>query len=262
MLELYKIKRAVRFATKTHEVYQKQKRKGKDIAYITHPLTVGLILSQVGASIDCVCAGILHDTIEDCVPERKVTKKMLTERFGRAVAKMVWDVTERDKSLSWEERKKVALEHIRTYSRDSLLVKSADLVSNLSELVEDYDQDGDRAFLRFNAPKERKIKNSLQIIATIIGCWPENPLAHELRYLADKIRQMDAVQLMRNDPAAIVEYEDYVDTEILTCPVCGWRGMAKDGNVQYGDVLLDVSCLVCDKMLLVVNYPIVKQDCA
>ena len=45
MLYSYKISRAIRFSTKTHEVYQKQKRKGKDIPYITHPLTVGLILS-------------------------------------------------------------------------------------------------------------------------------------------------------------------------------------------------------------------------
>jgi (p)ppGpp synthase/HD superfamily hydrolase len=32
------IKKAIRFAIKTHEVYQKQKRKGKDVPYITHPL--------------------------------------------------------------------------------------------------------------------------------------------------------------------------------------------------------------------------------
>jgi (p)ppGpp synthase/HD superfamily hydrolase len=45
-----RMQKAVRFATKTHEVYQKQKRKGKDIPYITHPLTIGLILSRAGAA--------------------------------------------------------------------------------------------------------------------------------------------------------------------------------------------------------------------
>ncbi|MBF8280961.1 MAG: HD protein [Candidatus Magasanikbacteria bacterium] len=44
------IKDAIKFSIKTHEVYQKQKRKGKDIPYITHPLTVGLILSAAGAN--------------------------------------------------------------------------------------------------------------------------------------------------------------------------------------------------------------------
>jgi (p)ppGpp synthase/HD superfamily hydrolase len=58
-----KSKKAIRFATKTHEIYQKQKRKGKDIPYITHPLAVGLILARANASEDVVVAGIVHDTI-------------------------------------------------------------------------------------------------------------------------------------------------------------------------------------------------------
>jgi (p)ppGpp synthase/HD superfamily hydrolase len=45
MISTPKLKKAIRFATKTHEVYQKQKRKGKDIPYITHPLAVGRILA-------------------------------------------------------------------------------------------------------------------------------------------------------------------------------------------------------------------------
>ena len=105
MPQLSKIQRAIKFAVKTHEVYQKQKRKGKDVSYIIHPLAVGILLARVGANDDTVCAGILHDTIEDSVPEKKVTFEMLEERFGASVAQMVLDVTETDKSLPWEERK-------------------------------------------------------------------------------------------------------------------------------------------------------------
>ena len=76
-----KIQKAIKFATKTHEVYEKQKRKGKDIAYIIHPLTVGLILSSVGADEDLVCAGILHDTIEDSIPAKKVDFDMLEKNL-------------------------------------------------------------------------------------------------------------------------------------------------------------------------------------
>lgn len=72
------IKKAIFFSVKTHEVYQKQKRKGKDIAYITHPLTVGLILARANAPEDVVIAGILHDTIEDSVDNKKVTREMLS----------------------------------------------------------------------------------------------------------------------------------------------------------------------------------------
>jgi len=85
MIYTYKIKQAVQLATEAHEINQKQKRKGKDIAYITHPLTVGLLLSQAGAGEDVVAAGILHDTIEDSTPEHKITRETLAKRFGEEV---------------------------------------------------------------------------------------------------------------------------------------------------------------------------------
>lgn len=259
MLQLYKTQKAIKFATKTHEVYQKQKRKGKDISYITHPLTVGLILSQIGAIQDVVCAGILHDTMEDCTPEKKVTFEMLEERFGTEVAQMVLDVTETDKTLSWEERKKQALEHVKTFSHDSLLVKSADVVSNLSEMVDDYEKDGDQIFLRFNASKDRKIKTSLEMISAIISRWSENPLARELRFLADKLQMMGGVKFMTEYPAKIIEYVDYDDEAEIDCPICNWHGSIKDCGGETYDTLLDVACPVCDKMLLIVNYPTVQM---
>lgn len=184
MLFTTKIKDAIRFAIKTHEVYQKQKRKGKDIPYITHPLTVGLILARAGASEDVIAAGILHDTIEDSASEKKVSKEMLIKRFGAKVAAIVGDVSEPSKALSWDERKKEAIEHIKTFSHNSLLVKSADILSNASEIIDDYKKDGESTFSRFNAPKEKILGHYQHAIAAILEQWPENPLADDLRRVA------------------------------------------------------------------------------
>jgi hypothetical protein len=63
---------------------------------------------------------------------------MLAERFGDNVVGLVVSVTEARKELSWEERKREAREHIKHVSHDSLLVKSADLVSNVSDILEDF----------------------------------------------------------------------------------------------------------------------------
>jgi (p)ppGpp synthase/HD superfamily hydrolase len=150
-----KIQFAIKFAIKTHEVYQHQKRKGKEIAYIVHPLTVGIILSTMGADEDVIVAGILHDTIEDSIEEKKVSKEMITERFGKNVADLVLSVTEQNKELPWEERKREAYEHIKTFSHDSLLLKSADIISNASELIDDYKRDGVVTFERFHSDKEK-----------------------------------------------------------------------------------------------------------
>lgn len=190
MQDLFKIQRAIRFAIKTHEIYQKQKRKGKDVSYITHPLTVGILLASIGADEDVVYAGILHDTIEDSIEEKKVTVEMLTERFGERVAELVLAVTETDRNLSWEERKKQALEHIKTFSHEAILVKSADIVSNLTETVDDHNKDGDQIFQRFNASKDKKIKNILETNTALLEAWPESPLAQELTYLSGKVQMM------------------------------------------------------------------------
>jgi len=214
MKHFFKIQKAIKFATKTHEVYQKQKRKGKDISYITHPLTVGLILAHVGADDDVICAGILHDTIEDSIEEKKVSLEMLTDRFGEDVANLVLAVTETDKSLPWEERKMLAKEHIKDFSNKAVLVKSADILANTNELVEDYKKEGNQVFMRFNAPKEKLLKNYLETITILINQWPDSPLAHELEFVSSELASMAIDTFMSEAPAKIIEYRDYITKKL------------------------------------------------
>lgn len=197
MIYTKKIQDAIKFSIKTHEVYQQQKRKGKDIPYITHPLTVGIILARAGANEDVVVAGILHDTIEDSALEKKVTPEMLAERFGQNVSDLVLSVTEQNKELSWDERKKGAIEHIKDFSHDSLLVKSADVISNMSELLDDYESDGEDVWTRFNAPKEKILENAYLVILELVARWnivgwvfqtgTDSSMEADLRTLGNKI---------------------------------------------------------------------------
>lgn len=194
MLYSQKISRAIRFSIKTHEVYQKQKRKVEDIPYIIHPLTVGLILSRAGADEDTVVAGILHDTIEDSIAEKKVTTTMLADRFGERVADLVASVSEQRKELPWEDRKQDALEQIQTFSHNSLLIKSADIIANASELADDYERDGASVFGHFSAPKEKLLQHYLRAITAIVERWPENPLAEDLDGVASKLQLIKTIK--------------------------------------------------------------------
>lgn len=182
-----RMQRAIRFMLKTHEVYQKQKRKGKDVPYISHPLTVGLILARAGASENAVIAGILHDTIEDSVPEKRVTKEMIESRFGAEVARLVESVTELHKSVNWDERKAEALAHIEVFDTDSVLLKSADIIANNSETLEDYAIEGDATFERFSQPKEKTLAYALTVIGALRAKWPESPLDSTLMLVAAKL---------------------------------------------------------------------------
>lgn len=192
MIYTNKIKKAINFAILTHEVTQKQKRKGKDIAYITHPLTVGIILSRAGASEDVVVAGILHDTIEDSTKENKVTKLKIQELFGDKVAELVSDVTEENKELTWEERKNEAREHLKIMPLDSLMVKTADLISNTTEILEDFDNVGFAVFDRFNADKLSVLRNYILAIQTILERWQENPFTKDLEEISAQLSILEA----------------------------------------------------------------------
>ncbi len=192
------IGKAIGFAT---EVHKTQKRKGKDVPYITHPLAVAMILARVGATEDQIIAGILHDTIEDCVPYGSVTRELLEKEFNAQIAHMVSDLTEpavvledsdsgevnHDKKATWLQRKIQAVAHIKHMSHESLLVKSADVLHNLCDLLADIGKDGDAAFASFNASKEDTIKRYQILIAEIQVHWPENPLRTDLEENVQKL---------------------------------------------------------------------------
>lgn len=196
MIYSEKIQRAIKFSVKTHQVYQEQKRKGKGTPYISHPLTAGLILALAGATEDVVVAGILHDTIEDSVSHKKVTPEMVEERFGTTVKDLVVSVTEMDRTLPWAERKALALEHIAHFSHDSVMVKSADMLSNGTELVDDYrvelkaGRDGKEVFSRFKATAEETLTNYERVIEALLARFPESLLTDDLLNLAEEIGWM------------------------------------------------------------------------
>ena len=187
MIYTQKIQKAIDLAIQTHEVDQKQKRKGKDIAYIAHPLTVGLILARANASEDVVVAGILHDAIEDSIDEDEISKQKIEEQFGAEVKDLVMSVSEKDKDLSWEERKKQFLEELKSFSKDSLILKSADIINNLNEIANDYEKEGEKVFERFNAPKDRVLGHKLEAIEIILEQYPDNPLAEDLKRTVERI---------------------------------------------------------------------------
>jgi len=175
------ISKAVDFAYKAHQIDQFQTRKGKSIPYILHPLSVANRLSRVDSGLEIIAAGILHDTIEDSVEENKVTREILEQEFGIDISRMVNDVTEQDKSLPWEERKAAALAHIPDMQQDSLLVKSADVLDNLSDQIQDYKVLGDKMFENFNATKKQKLDRYEKLLSALEKAGPENPILPSLK---------------------------------------------------------------------------------
>lgn len=152
-----KIRKAYTYAQEKHS--GQYRLSGEE--YIIHPLCTAIILTTVYADADTICAGLLHDVIEDC----DVTKQELEETFGKDIAKLVDGVSKISK-MHFSTENEALVEYYKKIivgmSEDVrvIIIKLADRLHNMRTL--------------WALPKERqkiKAKEVLEILA---------PIAHHL----------------------------------------------------------------------------------
>ena len=121
---------AVAFAADKHRAQRR-----KDIAaspYINHPIALANVLANEGGvtNLTALCAAVLHDTVEDT----DTTEQEVAKRFGNNITSVVMEVTD-DKSLDKARRKELQIEHAPHMSYAARLVKLADKISNLRDIL-------------------------------------------------------------------------------------------------------------------------------
>jgi guanosine-3',5'-bis(diphosphate) 3'-pyrophosphohydrolase len=122
--------KAIHFSAFKH---RDQRRKDGPLSpYINHPLEVARLLWEVGGVRDdaTLAAAILHDTIEDT----DTRPEEIRDTFGEEVLGLVLEVTD-DKSLPKMRRKRLQIEHAPHISFKAKLIKLADKISNLNDLL-------------------------------------------------------------------------------------------------------------------------------
>ena len=121
---------ALKFSAEKHT---KQRRKDADESpYINHPISLVDVLVNEGGvmNYNVLCAALLHDTIEDT----ETSKEELLEKFGELITSIVLEVTD-DKSLPKQVRKLKQIEHAAHSSHEAKLVKLADKICNLRDVL-------------------------------------------------------------------------------------------------------------------------------
>jgi GTP pyrophosphokinase len=125
------IRRAYTFGAEAH----KEQKRLSGIPYISHPLAVAHILTQLKMDAMTIASALLHDTIEDT----GVTAQQVAERFGNDVAVLVEGVTKLSK-LEFASREERQAESFRkmvvAMAKDIrvILVKLADRLHNVRTL--------------------------------------------------------------------------------------------------------------------------------
>lgn len=151
------IDNAFEFANKKHEG---QVRKSGD-PYISHCIGVGMILAQLQVGPKTICAGILHDTIEDT----DTTKDDIQKLFGEEIATMVEALTKVTRLSDYKNVEFTAENHRKIFvamAKDVrvIIVKLADRLHNMRTL-------------QFQ-PKEKQIRISKETLEVY------EPIAHRL----------------------------------------------------------------------------------
>lgn len=137
--------KAKMFATMAHK---NQRRKLTDESYISHPIRVAKLLEKHSVHEELVCAGYLHDVVEDTC----FTIEDIEEHFGKRIAGLIAAHTE-DKSKSWRERKQATIETMKMCEKDVKWLIVADKLDNLLDVQETYEKLGEEMWDYFNAGK-------------------------------------------------------------------------------------------------------------
>ena len=151
------IRNAYDYAYKKH--FSQKRITGDD--YITHPLNVAWILTDVSADSSAIAAALLHDTIEDS----DSTYEEIENLFGKEVAKIVEGVTKINRLKFTSDSEQMAANQRKILvglSEDVrvLIVKLADRLHNMRTL-----------YVLSPAKQKRKAKETLEILT---------PVAHRL----------------------------------------------------------------------------------
>ncbi len=118
-----------------YELHKGQYRKSGE-AYIIHPLNVAVILAELHAGPATICAGLLHDTVEDTFE----TEDDLIKEFGEEIALIVDGVTKLSKMqfATLEEKQAENHQHMLiAMAKDIrvIIVKLADRLHNIRTLA-------------------------------------------------------------------------------------------------------------------------------
>jgi len=136
------------------DLHRTQLRKGTDIPYISHLMSVSALVIKNGGDEDQAIAGLLHDAVEDQGGIK--TLSAIRERFGDRVANIVADCTDTlvDPPPPWRERKEAYIASLPDKRPESLLVSIADKTDNARAISADYRVVGDEVWKRFSGKKD------------------------------------------------------------------------------------------------------------
>lgn len=132
-------------------------RKGTDIPYVSHLISVSALVMEHGGDEDEAIAALLHDVIEDRAGSDPATlKDEIEANFGARVLGIVVGCSDSETSINkpdWETRKRAYVAHLAQAPAEVLRVSCADKLHNARAILHDYRVLGEPLWTRFSISK-------------------------------------------------------------------------------------------------------------
>ncbi len=131
-------------------LHRTQTRKGGDIPYVGHLLSVASLVIEGGGTETQAIAALLHDAVEDQGGAPVLAD--IRAKFGDEVADIVDECSDTDEvpKPPWQERKKKYVEHLHYVSEATVLVSLCDKLDNARAILRDYRDHGPELWKRFS----------------------------------------------------------------------------------------------------------------
>lgn len=191
-----RIDEAIKLASRLHR--HQVRKDSKHTPYISHLVSVAMILRDAECNEDTIIAGLMHDSLED-VPNYNYEN--LVNDCGEQVAKIVKHVTEpldankeENEQMPWLERKEAYLVNLNAGDKESAMVSAADKIHNTESFIRDAIKEGEEFLNRFGSSLRNKLwfhEETLKIIAGKLG--DDHVLTVRLSESTEKLRKLAGV---------------------------------------------------------------------
>lgn len=181
------IKKAFKVANDSH----KGQVRNSGEAYIVHPVAVATILAKLQMDDETICAGLMHDVLEDT----EFSKERMVEEFGPEITALVDGVTKL-KNLNYKSKEENQIENIRkmvlAMANDIrvIIIKLSDRLHNMRTL--EYKN------------RDKQIKTATETIEIYV------PIAHRLGINTIKW-ELEDLCLRYLDPISYYNIADQID---------------------------------------------------
>jgi (p)ppGpp synthase/HD superfamily hydrolase len=177
---------ALVYATRLHAA---QRRKGSDIPYVAHLLSVAALVLEDGGDEDQAIGALLHDAVEDHggAPVREEIRR----RFGDRVVVIVDGCTDAETipKPPWRERKERYVAHVGHAPPEVVRVSLADKIHNARAILSDFRHLGDSLWSRFTGGRDGTLWYYRTLLETYRAAGA-GPLVDELDRIVSELESL------------------------------------------------------------------------